>query len=415
MEREIEIDAEFQALMSPLSEEERSGLERALLQDGCRDPLVVWAQADGAPILLDGHNRYETCQRRGLAYSIKSLDLASREEAMVWICENQLNRRNLNETQRAMIAAKMANMKQGARTDLLPIGGMSQAQAAKVMRVGERSVQRACKVLQSGSPKLIEASQRGIIPVSRSAEIAELSKEEQDRIAERCLKRGDAKPAAHDASILRKTKKGNPSSQERTNDFEGAPQFAIVLADPWNGTQRPADTQTGVDHRPHSLKSSQTKALSEAIAQHLQPDAVVFLWSPISSPAEAIDLMKAWGFSYRSNMVSVEEPRSGVDDAYLRIEHQLLIIGTRGNAPLPPVRPSSILSCTACEVIDQMFPDLLKLALDTQVDRPGWRSLNDESAARKPAKFEQINSTSAPDREGPALSTAPGSIAINLD
>lgn len=38
----IEIDSEFQALIPPLSAEERAQLEANLLADECRDPLVVW-------------------------------------------------------------------------------------------------------------------------------------------------------------------------------------------------------------------------------------------------------------------------------------------------------------------------------------------------------------------------------------
>jgi len=37
----IQIDSEFQALIPPLSAEERAQLEANLLADGCRDPLVV--------------------------------------------------------------------------------------------------------------------------------------------------------------------------------------------------------------------------------------------------------------------------------------------------------------------------------------------------------------------------------------
>jgi hypothetical protein len=50
---------------------------------------------------------------------------------------------HLDESQRAMVAARLANMKQGARTDLAPIGAMSDAKAAKMLSVGRASVERA--------------------------------------------------------------------------------------------------------------------------------------------------------------------------------------------------------------------------------------------------------------------------------
>jgi len=144
VEMEILVDFELRALMPPLTTAELEGLARQLVRDrGPRDPLVVWPQNNGQAILLDGHNRHEICRKRGLPYSTVELELQSREDAIIWICENQIARRNLNETQRAMVGFKMSTMKQGARTDLSPNGGRSQAHAANLVNVGERSIQRS--------------------------------------------------------------------------------------------------------------------------------------------------------------------------------------------------------------------------------------------------------------------------------
>jgi len=203
----IRIDPDIKALIPPPSAQELDGLERDLVRDGCRDPLVLWRQEVGDAVLLDGHNRYQICAKHGLPFSTVVLDLPSRAHAMIWVCENQLHRRNLNETQRAMMGDRIATRRQGARTDLSPIGEMSQAQAAKLMNVGERSIQRAGVVRQHGSPKLIEASRGGLIPVSLGEVIAELPHGDQDRIADQCLARGDAQPARIAASKMRRQAK----------------------------------------------------------------------------------------------------------------------------------------------------------------------------------------------------------------
>ncbi|NBW15836.1 MAG: hypothetical protein EBR82_48400 [Caulobacteraceae bacterium] len=53
---DIIIDAEFAALIPPLSAEERQQLEENIVEHGgARDPLVVWA-SKGTLTLLDGHN-----------------------------------------------------------------------------------------------------------------------------------------------------------------------------------------------------------------------------------------------------------------------------------------------------------------------------------------------------------------------
>lgn len=83
----VRIDPEFQALIPPLTTDERALLEENIKRDGCRDALVVW---NG--VLLDGHNRHEICERLGLGYRLKEINLPSREAAADWIDTNQLGR-----------------------------------------------------------------------------------------------------------------------------------------------------------------------------------------------------------------------------------------------------------------------------------------------------------------------------------
>lgn len=91
------IDAEFQTLLGPLSNEELQLLEESLLAEGCREPLRA-AQMLGSTdkILLDGHNRYALCEKHGIKYSVNILThIMTREEAIEWIEANNLGRRNI--------------------------------------------------------------------------------------------------------------------------------------------------------------------------------------------------------------------------------------------------------------------------------------------------------------------------------
>ncbi len=97
-----QIHPEFRSLIGPPTKEERQQLEANLVAEGCRDPLVTW---NG--ILLDGHNRFEICERRGIRYRIVEIDLPSAEAAKLWIEENQIGRRNLTTDQRAAIAYRI--------------------------------------------------------------------------------------------------------------------------------------------------------------------------------------------------------------------------------------------------------------------------------------------------------------------
>ena len=69
-----------------------------------------------------------------------------------------LKRRHLSESQRGIVAGKIANMRQGRQDPNTSIDVfMSQLQAAELLNVGEATVQRATKVLKDGVPELIEA------------------------------------------------------------------------------------------------------------------------------------------------------------------------------------------------------------------------------------------------------------------
>jgi len=106
----LNIDDEFRALIPPLTTEELEGLEADIKENGCRDPLKVWLKSleSGLPILLDGHNRYEICERLGISWSHMPIKgLADRNEAKIWVIRNQLNRRNLSMFARAELALKL--------------------------------------------------------------------------------------------------------------------------------------------------------------------------------------------------------------------------------------------------------------------------------------------------------------------
>ena len=96
------IDKEFEKLIPPLTDEEFKSLESSILDEGVRDPLVIWDN-----IILDGHNRYNICTKHNLIFKRVEKNFDNREQAKIWILENQLGRRNLNEAQRIDVVDKL--------------------------------------------------------------------------------------------------------------------------------------------------------------------------------------------------------------------------------------------------------------------------------------------------------------------
>lgn len=196
MNENIIIDPEFQKLIPPLTAQELSQLEDNIARHGCRESLVVWQDHN---ILLDGHNRYDICCRNNIVFKSEQIVLASRDDAKAWIIKNQLGRRNLSESQRAMLATaleevfagqarqrQVAALKQNASTVVANLPqrtpGKASEQAAAAMNVSPRLVSAAKKVKVEGSANLQQAVMSGEASVSAAAEVATLPKNQQDRI-----------------------------------------------------------------------------------------------------------------------------------------------------------------------------------------------------------------------------------------
>ena len=99
----LKIDPEFQSQIPPLTDDEFKQLEENILKEGkLISPLIVWNNT-----LVDGHNRYAILQKHPEIYfSTMPLRFENREEAVAWICRNQLGRRNLTPEQKKFLVGK---------------------------------------------------------------------------------------------------------------------------------------------------------------------------------------------------------------------------------------------------------------------------------------------------------------------
>jgi N6-adenosine-specific RNA methylase IME4 len=118
------------------------------------------------------------------------------------------------------------------------------------------------------------------------------------------------------------------------------------------------------------------------VADLATPDAVLFLWATAPMLPQALEVMDAWGFSYRSQMVWVKD-KIGMG-YYVRNRHELLLIAGRGNLPIPAedARPDSVIEAPRTQhsakpmevygIIDRMYPELPKIELFARVAYEGW-------------------------------------------
>jgi hypothetical protein len=99
----ISVDPEFQALIPPLTHEEKTELENSLLREGCLDSIKVWKEGN---ILIDGHNRLDICTLHQIPYQLTYLSFPSRYAVVIWIITNQLGRRNVTKEQKSYLRGK---------------------------------------------------------------------------------------------------------------------------------------------------------------------------------------------------------------------------------------------------------------------------------------------------------------------
>jgi N6-adenosine-specific RNA methylase IME4 len=126
------------------------------------------------------------------------------------------------------------------------------------------------------------------------------------------------------------------------------------------------------------------------VADLAADDAVLFLWATNPKLAEAITVLEGWGFSYRTNLVWVKD-RIGMG-YYVRQRHELLLIGRRGDIPLPEQadRPDSVVEAprgrhsekpgVVYALIERMYPLGPRVELFQRSPRSGWDGWGNEIA-----------------------------------
>jgi hypothetical protein len=126
--------------------------------------------------ILDGRGRFKACNMAG--YQPEFQDYVG-NDPLGYVVSRNLRRRHLTESQRAMVAAKVADLKRGANqhSEGLPIG-----RTAHLLNVGERTVARAKEVMNRGVPELVSAVERGQVAVSAAAAICRMPESEQRQI-----------------------------------------------------------------------------------------------------------------------------------------------------------------------------------------------------------------------------------------
>lgn len=222
--RQLNVDPEFRDKIPPLSADEFSKLEENIVTDGeVREPLVVWHNT-----IIDGHHRYKIVQKHPeIPFKVKHMDFPDKWAAIVWMCRNQLGRRNITDEQKTILigeAYKAQKMTAGGdrrsngfssdQNDHLKKYNNTSQKIADDFGVGEATVRRAEQFVDSlneaekFSPGIKDAVLSGTLKAPKSV-ISEIrnAPEEKKREAVEAIKKGDTDTAK---AILRPIPKVEP-------------------------------------------------------------------------------------------------------------------------------------------------------------------------------------------------------------
>lgn len=195
-------------LFPMMSDTELAALRADVRTNDLREAIFLAVDpADNIEKIADGRNRYEACIAEGVTPRFRKWD--GKGDLVSIVVSLNLHRRHLSESQRAMVAAKLANMRQGERTDLSENSGrFSQEAAAKALKVSPDLVGSAKKVREKGVSELVQAVEAGEISVTRAATIAKASPRKQKSIIKKGRASGRKLITNIRAKALKNTEKG---------------------------------------------------------------------------------------------------------------------------------------------------------------------------------------------------------------
>ena len=311
----MEVKEEFKNLIPALSVEEYAQLEANILEEGIREPIITW---NG--YIIDGHNRFSIAQRFDLEYKTTSKYFANEESVKEWMILNQFGRRNLSNYQRSVLAleleevfSKKAKEKELERKTTFAKSQKSSMETintnkelSNISGIGQQTIARVKKI-QAKAPQELKAK-LATGEVSINAAYKEIRKKE------------------------------NIERREKIKDqFSEAPQlqskktYRVIYADPpWLYDKGKELSDSYGDVSKHYPPMELQDICDLPVSELCDKNSVLFLWATAPKLPEALEVMKAWGFEYKTNVIWDKVGHNF--GYYFSVRHEILLIGGKGSS-----------------------------------------------------------------------------------
>ncbi len=383
----MKIDKEFADLIPPLTEEEYKGLETSILSEGCRDALVVWNDT-----LIDGHNRYRICTEHNIAYLTVTKEFEDRNAAMLWMMNNQLSRRNLNDFQRVEIVRKCENAvrakskeRQGTRTDIqekLPESKQSRDELGAMAKVSGKTYEHATAIIDKAPEAVTNAVRKNELSINAGYEVTKMNPEQQNEISQRIEQgekpkdvvaevrtRSGISPKTFERAVvvietapeelktelregnitinqaynqikraekLAKREEARQQNAEKvkgiSNPLEAQGLFQTIVIDPaWDYSEE-GDNDAFGRGRPIYCSMSIEDIEALPIDKIADKNCHLYIWVTNRSLPKSFHLIDKWGFRYVTCLTWIK-PHYGVGN-YFRGQTEHILFGVKGQQPL---------------------------------------------------------------------------------
>ena len=375
----LQIKEEFKNLIFKLKDSEYKELEKSCLEYGIRDAIVTWQG-----YIIDGHNRYEIAQKHNLDYKTIEMQFDSDNLVMLWMIHNQKSRRNLNDYQKGLLSKKQKEIEK-------KIGVLAMSEGGKLNKEGLSIIDKPLKKDNERHNTRNNISNELGWSTGKYAMFEVVEKRASEEQIEK-LENNDATINQVYQEIKKQDKKEeleqirlNIQKEVKKVDIEEIPEtFDVIYADPpWRYDFAESSNRKIENHYTTMQTSDIAKMKVPA-----KENCVLFMWATAPKLLEALDVMKGWGFTYKTHAIWDKE-KIGMG-YWFRGQHELLMVGVKGKVspPQSSIRISSIIKeqrskhsrkpdCVA-EYIELAFYNKSKVELFCREPRNGWYSYGNE-------------------------------------
>jgi N6-adenosine-specific RNA methylase IME4 len=234
--------------------------------------------------------------------------------------------------------------------------------------------------------------------------LVKLPEREQRKLVKHA-KTGKRVTAKHAANRMRREERERElaDATKAASKALGEKRYGVIYADPaWN--YEAYSSISGLARAPQAHYPTMTTEAIAALPVPAAPNCVLFLWARTAHLPDALEVMRAWGFEYRTHVIWKKD-KVGLG-YWFRTSHELLLIGVRGDkvpAPAPSARPlGSVFEAPRgrhsekpevfAEMIERFFPNTPKLEMFARPPnkggkaRPGWDVWGNEAPQAEAAE-----------------------------